>query len=105
MCGVRRAFLCSDDVEHRRTRVRDVVRDAAGAFAVDELAYAVMSTHFLLVVRIDPQRVRADCQRRRGALGQRRGGADWSACPSRRSATRRHSAAGINWDAAPGPVP
>ena len=42
---VRRAFLCGDDAEHRRDWVREAIRSAASAFAVDVLAYAVMSNH------------------------------------------------------------
>jgi hypothetical protein len=40
---VRRAFLCGDRTEHRRAWVRNLIRQAAGAFAVDVLSYAVMS--------------------------------------------------------------
>ena len=54
---VRRAFLCGDDAEHRRDWVREAIRSAAEAFAVDILAYAVMSNHLHLVVRTDPLRV------------------------------------------------
>jgi REP element-mobilizing transposase RayT len=55
---VRRAYLCGDAAEHRRGWVRHLVRQAAGAFAVDVLAYAIMSNHLHLVVRTDPYRVR-----------------------------------------------
>jgi REP element-mobilizing transposase RayT len=54
---VRRAFLCGDAAEHRRTWVRDLIQQASQAFAVDVLAYAVMSNHLHLVVRTDPGRV------------------------------------------------
>ena len=54
---VRRACLCGDRAEHRRTWVRDLIRDAAGAFAIDVLAYAVMSNHLHIVVLTDPDRV------------------------------------------------
>ncbi|MBN8523813.1 MAG: transposase [Planctomycetes bacterium] len=54
---VRRAFLCGDRAEHRRAWVRDLIRQAAGAFAVDVLAYAVMSNHLHIVIRTDPVRV------------------------------------------------
>jgi len=50
---VRRAFLCGDDAEHRRDWVRDAIRTAAAAFAVDVLAYAVMSNLLHLVIRTD----------------------------------------------------
>jgi REP element-mobilizing transposase RayT len=54
---VRRAWLCADDAEPRRSWVRDLVREAADAFAIEVLAYAVMSNHLHLVVRSDPERV------------------------------------------------
>ncbi len=54
---VRRAFLCGDRAEHRRAWVCDLIRQAAGAFAVDVLAYAVMSNHLHIVVLTDPARV------------------------------------------------
>ena len=54
---VRRAFLCGDAAEHRRGWVRDLIRDASAAFAVDVLAYAIMSNHLHLVVRTHPGRV------------------------------------------------
>jgi hypothetical protein len=56
---VRRAFLCGDQAEHRRTWVRDLIRQATGAFAVDVLAYAVMSNHLHIVVRTDHAHVAA----------------------------------------------
>ena len=56
---VRRAYLCGDHAAHRRTWVRDLIRDAAGAFAIDVLAYAVMSNHLHIVVLTDPDRVPA----------------------------------------------
>ena len=40
---VRRAFLCGDVAEPRRAWVRDLIHQAAGAFAIDVLAYAVKS--------------------------------------------------------------
>lgn len=54
---VRRAFLCGEAAEHRRGWVRDLIRDASAAFAVDVLAYAIMSNHLHVVVRTDPGRV------------------------------------------------
>ncbi len=76
---VRRAFLCGDEAEHRRDWVRDAIRTAAAAFAVDILAYAVMSNHLHLVVRTDPQRVTewtADTVTRRWAIAHPRTGTD-----------------------------
>lgn len=54
---VRRAYLCGDRAEHRRAWVRDLIHQAAGAFAVDVLAYAVMSNHLHIVLLTDPARV------------------------------------------------
>ena len=56
---VRRAFLCGDQAEHRREWVRDLIHQATGAFAVDVLAYAVMSNHLHIVVLTDPDRVQS----------------------------------------------
>jgi putative transposase len=54
---VRRAYLCGEDAEHRRDWVRNLIRQAAGSFAIDVLSYAVMSNHLHIVVRTDPERV------------------------------------------------
>ncbi len=56
---VRRAYLCGDAAEHRRDWVRDRIRAAAAGFAIDVLAYAVMSNHLHLVVSTEPGRVTA----------------------------------------------
>ncbi len=61
---VRRAFLCGEDsltgnnYEHRKTWVTDRLRELAAVFSIDICAYAVMSNHYHLVLRID--RVKAD---------------------------------------------
>ena len=78
---VRRAFLCGDDAEHRRDWVRETIRSAAEAFAVDVLAYAVMSNHLHLVVRTDPVRV-----------------ADWSADTVARRWATAHPCTGAGLD-------
>jgi putative transposase len=57
---VRRAFLCGDDsysgknYEHRRAWVRERLGFLVEIFAVDLIAYAVMSNHFHCVIRNRP---------------------------------------------------
>ena len=62
---VRRAFLCGQDdysgqdYEHRRQWVVDRLALLVEVFAVDLCAYAVMSNHYHLVLRVDRERALA----------------------------------------------
>ncbi len=62
---VRRAFLCGrdqysgQDYEHRRQWVVDRLATLVEVFSVDLCAYAIMSNHYHVVLRIDRERARA----------------------------------------------
>ena len=51
---VRRAFLAGDGYSHRKDWVEERLRELAVVFACDIGAYAVMSNHVHIVVRMDP---------------------------------------------------
>jgi REP element-mobilizing transposase RayT len=58
---VRRAFLCGEDnftgksYEHRKTWVLERLRFLQSIFSIDLCAYAIMSNHYHLVVRLNAQ--------------------------------------------------
>ena len=59
---VRRAFLCGDDrhsgrnFDHRKQWLVDRLREVGTVFAIEVCAYAVLSNHFHLVLRVDRER-------------------------------------------------
>ena len=53
LCGVDRASGCS--FEHRRQWAVDRIALLAKTFAIDVLAYAIMSNHYHLVLRVNPE--------------------------------------------------
>ncbi|WP_232605141.1 transposase [Photobacterium phosphoreum] len=58
---VRRAYLCGDDpyngknYQHRRGWIVNKIKQLAAVFCIDVCAYAVMSNHYHLVLKIDTE--------------------------------------------------
>ena len=65
---VRRAFLCGNDYlsgknyEHRKTWVVDRLTELANVFAIEVCAYAVMSNHYHLVLRVNKETAESWCE-------------------------------------------
>jgi REP element-mobilizing transposase RayT len=61
---VRRAWLCGEDpytgksFEHRRQWVLDRMRELVDIFAIDLLAYAILSNHYHVVVHVDADKAK-----------------------------------------------
>ncbi|EGT3625094.1 transposase [Morganella morganii] len=62
---VRRAFLCGEDkltgrsYEHRRGWIVDKIKALSAIFCIDICAYAVMSNHYHLVLKIDVEKAKS----------------------------------------------
>lgn len=60
---VRRAFLCGDNqysnqnFDHRRQRILGRLKQLADVFAIQIAAFAIMSNHTIIIVRIDRKQV------------------------------------------------
>ena len=60
---IRRAFLCGEDVvtgqnyDHRKQWIVDQIKHLAAVFSMDVCAYAVMSNHYHVVLKVDVERL------------------------------------------------
>ena len=60
---IRRAFLCGEDVvtvhnyDHRKQWIVDQIKHLAAVFSMDVCAYAVMSNHYHVVLKVDLDRL------------------------------------------------
>jgi hypothetical protein len=52
---VRQAFLCGDQFEHRKLWVEDRLKFLSRCFAVEIPTYSIMSNHFHVVMRMQPE--------------------------------------------------
>ena len=58
---MRRAYLCGEDkysgqsYEHRRGWIVDKMKTLSVVFAIDIAAYAIMSNHYHIVLRVDQE--------------------------------------------------
>jgi len=84
---VRQSWLCGNDrttgksYEHRRGWIAKRIQHLSNLFAIDVYAYAIMSNHYHIVVRLDPKRVKRWTDK---AIVDR-----WLACTGTKK-TRRH---------------
>jgi REP element-mobilizing transposase RayT len=62
---VRRAFLCGEDrfsgqnYDHRKQWIVDQIKHLSSVFAIDVCAYAVMSNHYHVVLKVDMEKLSA----------------------------------------------